>query len=105
MKHRFPPVIASTLLLLGVASGAGAATRAASTNNVQSGTCTVTFADLGTSSGSGTVVTTPSGQIIFVCRLSVENPPANTVVQTFPGTTGNIVVVTVSGRAIVVFTP
>jgi hypothetical protein len=44
-------------------------------------------------------------QIIFVCRLNLQNADTITVVQAFPGTTGNIVVVTVSGRAIVVFTP
>lgn len=105
MKHRFLTAIASALLLLGLTSGASAATSAAAATDVQSGSCTVTLPDFGTSSGSGTLVTTSSGQIIFVCPLNLQNPPADTVVQTFPGMTGNIVVVTVSGRAIVVFTP
>jgi hypothetical protein len=54
-------------------------------------------------SGRGTLVTTASGQLVFVCNVGVANPPANTIVQTFPG--GNVVVVTVSGRAVFVFTP
>ena len=105
MKHRLLPAIASALLFVGVTSGAAAAKSTASATEVHRGTCTVELPAYGTSTGRGTLVTTSSGRIIFVCNLDVMNPPANTVVQTFPGTTGDVVVVTVSGHAVVVFTP
>lgn len=105
MRRHSLPAVASALLLLGATSGAAAAKTTASATNVHKGTCTVDFPDYGSSNGTGTLVTTPSGRLIFVCNLDVSNPPANTVVQTFPGTTGDVVVVTVSGHATVVFTP
>jgi hypothetical protein len=105
MRRHSLPAIVSALLLLGVTSGAAAAKTTTAATSVHKGTCTVDLPDYGTSSGAGTLVTTSSGRIIFVCNLDVSSPPANTVVQTFPGTTGDIVVVTVSGHATVVFTP
>lgn len=103
MRRHSLPAIVSALLLLAVTSGAAAAKTTVATS-VHKGTCTVDLPDYGTSSGTGTLVTTSSGRIIFVCDLDVSNPPANTVVQTFPEITGDIVVVTVSGHAVVVFT-
>ena len=105
MKHRLLPAIASALLFLGVTSGAGAATSTPSASEVHRGTCTVELSGFGAPTGRGTLVTTSSGRIIFVCNVDVTNPPSNTVVQTFPDTTGDVVVVTVSGHAVVVLTP
>jgi hypothetical protein len=45
---------------------------------------------------------TPAGNSLSVCRVAVP-PPAETIVTTFPGTHGGIVVLTRSGAAIVVF--
>jgi hypothetical protein len=53
-------------------------------------------------SGVGTSVTIPAGNSLSVCRVAVP-PPAETIVTTFPGTHGGIVVLTRSGAAIVVF--
>jgi hypothetical protein len=95
--------IAALLLFLGVVSTAAAATSDATSTEVKKGTCTVDLPGYGAVSGRGTLVTTASGQLVFVCNVGLANPPANTIVQTFPG--GNVVVVTVSGRAVFVFTP
>jgi hypothetical protein len=103
MRFRCVPAIASLLLFLGIVSGAAAST--STTASTHRGTCTVELPSSGAVNGRGTLVTTTSGQVVFVCNLDLSNPPAETVVETFPGTGGNVVVVTVSGRAVVVFTP
>jgi len=67
------------------------------------GFCQVRFVDGGPLySGTGTTVQTPSGERLSVCRVRVA-PPAETVVTSFPGSGGSVVVVTRSGAAIVVF--
>jgi hypothetical protein len=103
MRFHCVAAIASLVLLLGISSGAAASPR--SSSDVHRGTCTVELAGYGAVNGRGTIVTTASGQLVFVCNLDLSNPPASTVVETFPGTGGNVVVVTVSGQAVVVFTP
>lgn len=52
-------------------------------------------------SGVGVSVQTASGATMIVCRVHVP-PPAETVVQTFPDSRGDIVVITRSGAAVVV---
>ena len=52
--------------------------------------------------GIGISVQTPSGGSMSVCRVRVP-PPAQTVVMTFPDSKGDVVVITRSGAAIVVF--
>jgi len=47
-------------------------------------------------------VRTPSGNNIVACRVRVP-PPPETVVTTFPGRNGDVVVITRSGVAIVIF--
>jgi hypothetical protein len=103
MRFRCLPAIASLLLFLGIVSGAAASPSA--TASTHRGTCTVELPSYGAINGRGTLVTTTSGQVVFVCNLDLSNPPAETLVETFPGTGGNIVVVTVSGQAVIVFTP
>jgi hypothetical protein len=97
--------IASLLLLLGVVSGAAASTGSAASAGVHRGTCTVELTGFGAVNGRGMLVTTASGHVVFVCNMDLAIPPANTVVETFPGTGGNVVVASVSGQAVVVFTP
>jgi hypothetical protein len=94
--------LASLLLLLGVASSADASSGA---TTVHRGTCTVELSGYGAVDGRGTLVTTASGQTVFLCNLDLSSPPPNTVVETFPGTGGNVLVVSISGQAVVVFTP
>jgi hypothetical protein len=103
MKHGFLAAIASVLLFLGVPLGAAASS--STTSSTHRGTCTVELTGYGAVNGRGTLVTTTSGQVVFVCNLDLSNPPANTIVETFPGTGGNVVVVSVSGKVVVVFTP
>jgi hypothetical protein len=105
MRARGVLTIASLLLLLFAVSGAAASPGRAASAGVSRGTCTVELPGFGAVNGRGTLVTSASSQIIFVCNLNLSNPPANMIVETFPGTGGNVVVVTVSGRAVVVFTP
>jgi hypothetical protein len=65
--------------------------------------CQVQFVDGGPLySGIGVTVATPSGYSMIVCRVSIP-PPPETVVMTFPDTNGDVVIVTRSGVAIVVF--
>jgi hypothetical protein len=52
--------------------------------------------------GVGITVRTPSGSSIIACRVKVPPPPA-TIVMTYPGTNGDVVVITRSGAAIVIF--
>jgi hypothetical protein len=51
--------------------------------------------------GSGVTVTAPDGSSLTVCRVSVD-PPAGTTVTLFPAG-GGVVVMTASGRAVLVF--
>jgi hypothetical protein len=105
MKRRILLGIASALVLSAVSTPVAAAATSNASSIVHKGACTVDLNGYGAVDGRGTLVSTAKGQIVFVCNVDVTNPPANTVVQTFPGTGGNIVVVTVSGQAVVVFTP
>jgi len=52
--------------------------------------------------GVGITVRTPSGSSIIGCRVKVP-PPPETIVMTFPGPNGDVVVIARSGAAIVVF--
>jgi hypothetical protein len=40
--------------------------------------------------------------VVLVCNLDLSSQPPNTVVERSPGTDGNVVVVSVSGQAVVV---
>jgi hypothetical protein len=53
-------------------------------------------------SGVGVSVQSAAGATMTVCHVHVT-PPADTVVQTFPGSRGDVVVITRSGAAVVVF--
>jgi hypothetical protein len=105
MKRGILVGVACALVLFASSVPVGAATTSGTSTIAHRGTCTVDLTGYGSVNGRGTLVSTPSGQLVFVCNIDVTTPPANTVVQTFPGTGGNVVVVTVSGRAVVVFTP
>jgi hypothetical protein len=105
MRAHSVSAIAALLLLLGVASGAAASTSRAASTDVHRGTCSVDLPGYGAVNGGGTLVTTTNGQLVFVCNFDLSSPPTGTVVETFPGTGGNVVVVSVSGQAVVVFTP
>jgi hypothetical protein len=105
MRTRCVSAVAFVTLVLAIVSGAAASPSSASSTHVDRGTCTVDLAGYGAVDGRGTLVTTASGQVVFVCNLDLSNPPANTIVETFPGTGGSVVVVIVSGRVVVVFTP
>jgi hypothetical protein len=105
MRFACTSAIASLLLFLGVVSGAAASTSSGSSTAVHRGTCTVDLTGYGAVNGRGTLVTTASGQLVFVCTLDLSNPPPSTSVEMFPGTGGNVVVVSESGQAVVVFTP
>jgi hypothetical protein len=52
--------------------------------------------------GVGITVQTPSGSSLVACRVKAP-PPPETIVMTIPGANGDIVVITRSGAAIVVF--
>jgi hypothetical protein len=52
--------------------------------------------------GVGMTVRTPSGNNIVACRVRVP-PPPGTVVTTLPGRNGDVLVITRSGVAIVIF--
>ena len=52
--------------------------------------------------GVGIRVVTPAGNSLTVCRVRVA-PPPETIVSTFPGSHGDIFVMTQSGMALVVF--
>jgi hypothetical protein len=52
--------------------------------------------------GIGITVRTPRGSTMIVCRVKVP-PPPETIVMTFPGTNGDVIVITRSGAAIAVF--
>ena len=65
--------------------------------------CQVRFVESGPLfDGVGMTVRTPSGNNIVACRVRVP-PPPETVVTTFPGRNGDVVVITRSGVAIVIF--
>ena len=65
--------------------------------------CQVQFVENGPLiNGVGITVRTASGNSITACRVNVP-PPSETVVTTLPGRSGDIVVITRSGAAIVVF--
>jgi hypothetical protein len=53
-------------------------------------------------SGTGVSVSTLSGRSLSICRVRVT-PPPETVVTTFPDSRGDIIVITRSGAAIIVF--
>jgi hypothetical protein len=52
--------------------------------------------------GVGVTVRTPRGSSMTVCRVTVA-PPPETIVMTFQDTNGDVIVITRSGAAIVVF--
>jgi hypothetical protein len=86
---------AASLVATGVAQGAAAP--------VPQQFCQVQFVAGGAVyAGSGMSVTSSSGRTLNLCRVTVT-PPPETVVTTFPDTRGNIVIVTRSGAAVVVF--
>jgi hypothetical protein len=65
--------------------------------------CQVRFVENGPLfDGVGMTVRMPSGNSIVACRVRVP-PPPETVVTTFPGQNGDVVVITRSGVAIVIF--
>jgi hypothetical protein len=65
--------------------------------------CQVQFVESGPLfDGVGMAVSTPSGYSIAACRVKVP-PPPETIVMTFPSKDGDVVVITRSGAAIVVF--
>ena len=65
--------------------------------------CQVRFTESGPLfDGVGMTVRTPSGNSIVACRVRVP-PPPETVVTTVPGRNGDVVVITRSGVAIVMF--
>jgi hypothetical protein len=85
----------AALALPGVAVG--------SVNPVPQQFCQVRFVESGpVYDGIGITVRTPRGSTMIVCRVKVP-PPPETIVMTFPDTHGDVVVITRSGAAIVVF--
>jgi hypothetical protein len=80
-----------------------AATSAGATDVVPNRFCSVRFIDGGpTYDGIGITVKTTSGFQMVACRVDVP-PPPETVVLTFPDTKGDVVVITRSGSAVLVF--
>ncbi len=80
-----------------------AARPAGATDVVPNRYCEATFVDGGPFyPGIGITVETTSGFQMIVCRVDVP-PPLETVVMTFPDTKGDVVVVTRSGQAVLVF--
>jgi hypothetical protein len=94
-RIRMVVVALAALALPGVA--------AAGTNPASQQFCQVQFVSGGPLYGGvGVRVATPGGNSLTVCRVRVP-PPPETIVTTFPGTHGDIVVITRSGAAVVVF--
>jgi hypothetical protein len=91
------------LLAAAVAALAVPAVASAGANPVPHQFCQVQFVAGGPLyDGVGISVRTPSGKSLVLCRVTVP-PPPETIVMTFPDTNGDIVVITQSGAAIVVF--
>jgi hypothetical protein len=91
------------LVVAAVAALALPAVTVAGTSPVPQQFCQVQFVAGGPLyDGVGITVRTPSGNSIMACRVKVP-PPPETIVMTSPGTNGDVVVITRSGAAIVVF--
>ncbi len=91
------------LLLAAVAALALPAVAVAGATPVPQQFCQVQFVASGPLyDGVGITVRTPRGSSMIVCRVKVP-PPPETILITFPGANGDVVVVTRSGTAIAVF--
>jgi hypothetical protein len=91
------------LALAAVAALALPAVAVAGASPVPQQFCQVQFVASGpVYDGVGITVRTPSGHGIVACRVKVP-PPPETIVMTTPGVNGDVVVITRSGAAIVVF--
>jgi hypothetical protein len=91
------------LVVTAVAALALPAVAVAGASPVPQQFCQVQFVENGPLFGGvGMTVRTPSGNNMAACRVRVP-PPPETIVMTLSGRNGDVVVITRSGAAIVVF--